>query len=174
MPNNNSPDFAVSVTPRVVLDASPGNYQAHDVIHEDIRKTLGGSGTVLATGGEVTVEGGTGGSWANGTYTQLTNSSNAGAIVANADTDLVFIKHLGTLVADGTASDDSTTSLLIKTGAAMGGANDTNGIISELLNGEAILLPRPGAGATIVLATGDGAGGTSVNHVNVEVVLFST
>lgn len=104
--------------------------------------------------------GGTGGSWSNGTYTQLTNSSNAGAIANDADSDLVFIKHLGTLVSDGSVSDNSTTSLLIK--------HDTD-VIAELLNGEAIVLPRCGASSALILATGDGSGGTSSNHVNVEV-----
>jgi hypothetical protein len=129
-----------------------------DVIHEDVRKTLGGSGTVDGAGTEAL--GGTGGSWTNGTYAQLTNSSNAGAIANDADSDLVFIKHLGTLEADGSAADDTTTSLLIK--------HDTD-VIAELLSGEAIVLPRPGANSALVLATGNGAGGTSSNHVNVEV-----
>ena len=163
MADKNTPTFAVSVTPKVSVDAEAGVFQAMDVIHEDVRKTLGGSGTVDGTG--VEAEGGTGGSWANGVYTQLTNSSNAGAIANDADSDIVFIKHLGTLVADGTASDNSTTSLLIK--------HDTD-IIAELLNGEAIVLPRCGASSALILATGDGAGGTSSNHVNVEVFVAGT
>jgi|TARA_R100001530_G_C4302339_1_gene150827 hypothetical protein len=158
MADKNTPSFAVSVTPKVSVDAEAGVFQAMTVIHEDVRKSLGGSGTVDGTGIEAL--GGTGGSWANGTYTQLTNSSNAGAIANDADSDIVFIKHLGTLVADGTASDNTTTSLLIK--------HDTD-VIAELLNGEAIVLPRCGAASALVLATGDGAGGTSSNHVNVEV-----
>ena len=158
MADKNTPSFAVSVTPKVSVDAEAGVFQAMTVIHEDVRKSLGGSGTVDGTGIEAL--GGTGGSWANGTYTQLTNSSNAGAIANDEDSDLVFIKHLGTLVADGTASDNTTTSLLIK--------HDTD-VIAELLNGEAIVLPRCGAASALVLATGDGAGGTSSNHVNVEV-----
>ena len=157
MANKNTPTFAVSVTPKVSLDNDPGLHDAMDVIHEDVRKTLGGGGTVTGTGTEAL--GGTGGSWANGVYTQLTNSSNAGAIANDADSDIVFIKHLGTLVAGGTA-DDSTTSLLIK--------HDTD-VIAELLSGEAIVLPRCGASSALVLATGNGSGGTSSNHVNVEV-----
>ena len=163
MADKNIPDFAVSVTPKVSVDEEAGVFQAMTVIHEDVRKTLGGGGTVTGTG--VVVEGGTGGSWANGTYTQLTNSSNAGAIANDASTDLVFIKHLGTLVTGGTVSDNTTTSLLIK--------HDTD-VISELLNGEAIVLPRPGATSALILATGNGTGGTSSNHVNVEVVLLGT
>tara|TARA_Y100001938_G_C7831337_1_gene301517 strand:- start:49 stop:540 length:492 start_codon:yes stop_codon:yes gene_type:complete len=163
MADKNTPTFAVSVVPKVSVDAEAGVFQAMDVLHEDVRKTLGGSGTVTGTG--VEAEGGTGGSWAGGTYTQLTNSSNAGAISNDASSDLVFIKHLGTLVADGTPSDNSTTSLLIK--------HDTD-VIAELLNGEAIVLPRPGANSALVLATGDGAGGTSSNHVNVEVFVAGT
>ena len=156
MADKNTPTFAVSVTPKVSVDAEAGVFQAMDVLHEDVRKTLGGGGAVTGTGVEAL--GGTGGSWANGTYTQLTNSSNAGAIANDADSDIVFIKHLGTLVADGTTSDNSTTSLLIK--------HDTD-VIAELLNGEAIVLPRCGASSALILATGDGAGGTSSNHVNV-------
>jgi len=158
MADKNTPTFAVSVTPKVSVDAEAGVFQAMDVIHEDVRKTLGGSGIVTGTGVEAL--GGTGGSWANGTYTQLTNSSNAGAIANDADSDLVFIKHLGTLVADGSVSDNTTTSLLIK--------HDTD-VIAELLNGEAIVLPRCGASSALILATGNGAGGTSSNHVNVEI-----
>ena len=158
MADYNNPDFAVSVTPKVSVDKEEGVFQAMTVIHEDVRKSLGGSGTVTGVGIEAL--GGTGGSWANGAYTQLTNSSNAGAIANDADSDLVFIKHLGTLVADGTPSDNSTTSLLIK--------HDTD-VIAELLNGEAIVLPRCGASSALILATGNGAGGTSSNHVNVEV-----
>jgi hypothetical protein len=158
MADKNTPSFAVSVTPKVAVDEEAGVFQAMTVIHEDVRKSLGGSGEVTGTGVEAL--GGTGGSWANGTYTQLTNSSNAGAIANDADSDLVFIKHLGTLVADGSASDNTTTSLLIK--------HDTD-VIAELLNGEAIVLPRCGAASALILATGNGAGGTSSNHVNVEV-----
>ena len=158
MADYNNPDFAVYVKPKVSVDKEEGVFQAMTVIHEDVRKSLGGSGTVTGVGIEAL--GGTGGSWANGAYTQLTNSSNAGAIANDADSDLVFIKHLGTLVADGTTSDNSTTSLLIK--------HDTD-VIAELLNGEAIVLPRCGASSALILATGDGAGGTSSNHVNVEV-----
>jgi len=158
MADYNNPDFAVSVTPKVSVDKEEGVFQAMTVIHEDVRKSLGGSGTVTGVGIEAL--GGTGGSWANGAYTQLTNSSNAGAIANDADSDLVFIKHLGTLVSDGTVSDNATTSLLIK--------HDTD-VIAELLNGEAIVLPRCGASSALILATGNGAGGTSSNHVNVEV-----
>jgi len=166
MADKNIPDFAVSVTPKVSVDAEAGVFQAMTVLHEDVRKTFGGSGTVDGTGVEAL--GGTGGSWANGTYTQLTNSSNAGAIANDEDSDLVFIKHLGTLVTGGTASDNSTTSLLVTAGAAHG-SNSNNVVIAELLNGEAIVLPRPGVTSAIILATGDGSGGTSSNHVNVEV-----
>jgi|TARA_Y100000310_G_C20142143_1_gene560743 hypothetical protein len=166
MANNNNPSFAVSVTPKVTMDTVAGTHQALDVIHEDIRRSLGGSGSVLATGGDVTVEGGTGGSWADGTYTQLTNSSNAGAIVCDASSDLVFIKHLGTLVSDGTASAAADT-VQVKVGAAFGGNNNTDGIIAELKNGEAIVLPRPGANCTLNLASGS-------SHVNVEVAVFSS
>ena len=82
MANKNTPTFSVSVTPKVSLDEINGTQQAMDVIHENVRRTLGGSGTVTRTGVEAL--GGTGGSWANGTYTQLTNSSNAGAIANDA------------------------------------------------------------------------------------------
>ena len=163
MADKNTPTFAVSVTPKVSVDAEAGVFQAMDVLHEDVRKTLGGGGTVTGTG--VEAEGGTGGSWAAGVYTQLTNSSNAGAINNDASSDLVFIKHLGTLVSDGSVSDNPTTSLLIKHGSD---------VMAELLNGEAIVLPRPGSSSALTLATGNGAGGTSSNHVNVEVFVAGT
>ena len=48
-------------------------------------------------------------------------------------------------------------------------SHEDNVVIAELLNGEAIVLPRPGVTSAIVLQTGNGSGGTSSNHVNVEV-----
>ena len=38
--------FAVSVTPKVQMDAQAGINQAMDVINEDVRASLGGSGSV--------------------------------------------------------------------------------------------------------------------------------
>lgn len=46
MADKNTPTFAVSVTPKVSVDAEAGVFQAMDVLHEDVRKTLGGGGTV--------------------------------------------------------------------------------------------------------------------------------
>ena len=166
----NKPSFAVSVTPKGTLAADNANNEALTLMHENVRKTLGGSGDVTSDGNDI--EGGTGGSWADGVYTQLTNSSNAGAIANNAATDLVFIKNTGTLVAGG-AVNDATTSVLVKVGAAHS-SNSANVTIAELLSGEAIVLPRPGSDSAIVLATGNGAGGTSSNHVLMEVLLVGT
>ena len=46
MANVNKTSFSVSVTPKCKMDAADGINQAMEVIHENVRKTLGGSGEI--------------------------------------------------------------------------------------------------------------------------------
>ena len=47
--------FSVSVTPRVLLDAVPGEHLDLVVLHEDIRTSLGGGGDVIGEAADLTV-----------------------------------------------------------------------------------------------------------------------
>ena len=133
--------FAVSTTPKIELAKNEGFYQAQTVIQEDIRRSLGGSGEV--TSDDLTENS----AWADGEHTAISSGDGTGASILSTDafTDLIFIKHTGRLFEETTLCDDTTTSVLVRSGAY---------IIAELLSGEAIVLPRPAS--AIIIATGSG------------------
>jgi hypothetical protein len=151
MANKNKTSWSVSCTPKILID----NTDTHvnmlnntEVIHEDVRKSLGGSGEI--TGNDVTVAG-----FANGTA--ATVSSNGGTVPTHdAQTDLIYIKNLGTLVADGSAAVAADT-VLVK--------HDSD-TIATLPPGGALVLPQPAA-AVLTLASGSA-------HVDTEVLVVGT
>ena len=162
MASTNKISFAVSVTPKVLIDETDNTNAAIEVIHESIRKSVGGSGEITANSGDVTVAGG----WDEGVNTPVT--SNATEYAVDANTDMVFFKHTGVLVAGGASAAADTVKVTIH-------GDDTSNVtgdgveIAELANGEAFLLPRPASTLTWKLVTGNGS-----NHVNVEVLILST
>ena len=149
MANVNKTAYAVSCTVKSQMDLADGVNQAMDVIHENVRSSLGGSGEI--TGDDTTVAG-----FANGTASTV--SSNGGTVPTHdGNTDLIFIKNAGTLVAGGAASAAHT--VLVR--------HDTD-TIATLAPGGALVLPQP-AGAVLTLATGSGS-----NHVDTEVLVVGT
>tara|TARA_Y100000310_G_C20403245_1_gene678423 strand:+ start:76 stop:522 length:447 start_codon:yes stop_codon:yes gene_type:complete len=148
MANVNKTSFSVSVTPKSQMDLQDGVNQAMEVIHENVRKTLGGSGEI--TGDDTTVYG-----FANGTATTVTSS---GGTVPTHDgnTDLIFIKNTGLLFGTTTACVAADT-VLVK--------HDTD-TIGTLKSGEAMVLPKPTA-AVLTLGSGSAA-------VDVEVLVVGT
>ena len=150
MANLNKPTFAVSVTPAVLIGETDNEVPEHTVLHESVRKTLGGSGTY--TGDDATIEGG----WNEGVNTAVT--SNGGSVpTLDASTGVVFIKHTGLLFGTSTASVAADT-VLVK---------HNSNTMSELKNGEAIILVRPGASSSLVLASGSA-------HVGVEICVIDS
>ena len=85
MANTNKTSFAVSVTPKILMDAADGVNQEMDVINENVRKSLGGSGEVTSNSTDTTIAGG----WANGVNTAVT--SGGSLLAVDDDTDLVYI-----------------------------------------------------------------------------------
>jgi hypothetical protein len=81
--------FACSVTPEVTQPLEEGGHQAFTTLHEDIRKTLGGSGSV--TWGETIQDS----NWAGGTHTEELAAATNGNGVATAACDLLYVKHSG-------------------------------------------------------------------------------
>ena len=147
MANVNKTSWAVSCTVKSKMDLADGVNQAMEVIHENVRQSLGGSGEI--TGDDTTVAG-----FANGTASTVT--SNGGTVPTHdAQTDLIYIKNTGVLVAGGAAATAET--VLVK--------HDTD-TIATLPPGGALVLPQPAA-AVLTLASGD-------NHVNTEVLVVGT
>ena len=92
----NKTSWAVSCTVKAQHDALATKNLAMEVIHEDVRQSLGGSGEI--TGNDLTVAG-----YADGTAATVT--SNGGTVPTHdSSTDLIFIKNSGVLVAGGTAA----------------------------------------------------------------------
>jgi len=143
----NKTSWAVSCTVKAQHDALATKNLAMEVIHEDVRQSLGGSGEI--TGNDLTVAG-----YADGTASTVT--SNGGTVPTHdSATDLIFIKNSGVLVAGGSAAVTDT--VLVK--------HDTD-TIATLAPGGALVLPQPVA-AVLTLASG-------ANHVNTEVLVVGT
>ena len=149
MANVNKTSFAVSVTPKIKMDNADGVNLEMEVINENVRQSLGGSGEI--TGNDTTVAGG----WANGVNTPIT--SNGGTVPTHdGNTDLIFIKNTGFLFGTTTAAAAADTVLVKHDGD----------VIGTLASGEAMVLPKP-TGAVITLGSGS-------SHVDVEVLVVGT
>ncbi len=148
MANVNKTSWAVSCTVKSKMDLADGVNQAMEVIHENVRTSLGGSGEI--TGDDTTVAG-----YANGTASTVTSSGGT-VPTHDAQTDLIFIRNTGTLVAGGAAHATNDT-VLVK--------HDSD-TIATLLPGGALVLPQPAA-AVLTLASGSA-------HVDVEVLVVGT
>tara|TARA_R100000781_G_scaffold107558_1_gene71824 strand:+ start:1412 stop:1879 length:468 start_codon:yes stop_codon:yes gene_type:complete len=80
--------FRVSATPVVNVDAVDGASLDTSTVHENIRKTLGGSGKV-AYNGAIDYGGVTDGS------PNYLEADGLGVAVGNGDTEFIYIKHTG-------------------------------------------------------------------------------
>tara|TARA_R100000995_G_scaffold75019_2_gene44216 strand:+ start:218 stop:703 length:486 start_codon:yes stop_codon:yes gene_type:complete len=161
MANVNKTSFAVSVTPKMQMDNVDNVNQAIDVINENVRTSLGGSGEI--TGDDTTVAGG----WNNGTNTAVT--SNGSLLAFDTNTDLIFIKHTGKLFGTTTDSSSSQTVKVALDASETAGVTADTVFIAELANGEAMVIPRPGIAGGYILVTGSGS-----NHVGVETLIVGT
>ena len=159
MANYNKTSFAVSVTPKIAMDAVDGVNVAMEVLNENIRKSLGGSGEITSDDDDIA------GGWANGTNTAVTSAGSLLAIDAN--TDLVFIKHTGFLFGTTTASETTDTVQIKIDASATSDVSADTVILAELRNGEAIVLPTPGSTYGLILASGSSA-------VGVETLIVAT
>ena len=123
--------WSVSVTPEVTQPLEAGGHMEFTTLHEDIRRTLGGSGSV--TWAE-TIQDST---WAGGVHTEELANSTSGNGITTAACDMLFVKHSGFQdIAHTTISTDRL-DIRDNTNPAAG-----NTIISIGV-GEAICLPKP-------------------------------
>ena len=161
MANYNKTSFAVSVTPKIAMDLVDGVNQAMDVINENVRKSLGGSGEITSDDDDIV------GGWLNGVNTPVT--SNGTEFAVDANTDLVYFKHTGFLIDGTTVASAAQTFKLTIHGDDTTGVSGDAVIIAELAKGEAMILPRPAFGITWRLVTGNAS-----DHVGVEVLIVAT
>jgi|TARA_R100000750_G_C2274821_1_gene68899 hypothetical protein len=176
MATTHKAQFSVSLTPAVSLSESDNNYAEHVVMHESIRQTVGGSGTITDGGTEVNSDitaADSGATWDEGVAVYATSGGTTIAI-ADGNVAALMIKHTGFLYDNSTTSNASTTAsaaadtcvvnMDISVSGTLSGSDTP---ISILKNGEAMLLVRPGTGACIALANGD-------NAVAVEITQLGT
>lgn len=152
--------FKTTVDPKMQLDAVDNAYQEMIVISEDVRKRLGGGGTL--TGGENIVQlyG-----WENGAYNGNPSSSDGTTITPDVNTFGILFKHLGTLVSDGSVSAAADHALI--TFGSGHASNSSDVIVSSLANGEAVFFPRPQPDSV-----GKFTLQSDASHVNVEITIF--
>jgi len=170
MANLNKPTFAVSVTPAVLVEETDNQVGEHTVLHESVRKTLGGSGEVTGDDSildDTNNDGSSNGDWNEGSNTAVT--SNGSIIAFDTYTDLLFIKHTGLLFGTTTACVENDTLKVAIRGSATSGVTGDGVILTELKRGEAIVLPRPGIAGAYIFITGPLG-----HHVGVETLIVGT
>lgn len=163
MADQQKPRFSVSVTPVVELGKEDNHNAPMTVLHEQIRKTLSGGGTVEINENDLNVST----TYVDGAASSLV-SSNGSLIALDGDEDLVFIKHTGFLTGTTNKCADADTlkvNIDVSASSALSGTDTT---IAELKSGEAIVLPRPSGDLDLAFASGTG------NHVDVEYAVFGT
>ena len=123
--------WSVSVTPEVTQPLEAGGHTEFTTLHEDIRRTLGGSGEI--TWAE-TIQDST---WAAGVHTEELAEATSGNGITTAACDMLFVKHSGFQeVAHTTVSTDR---LDIRDNSNPSSGNT----IISIGVGEAICLPKP-------------------------------
>ena len=123
--------WSVSVTPEVTQPVEAGGHTEFTTLHEDIRRTLGGSGSI--TWAE-TINDGT---WAGGVQTEELAAATSGNGITTAACDMLFVKHSGFQEVAHTTISTDRLDIRDNTNPAAG-----NTIIS-IGPGEAICLPAP-------------------------------
>ena len=126
--------WSVSATPVAKETGDDGGTMAHDTIHENIRKSLGGSGTT-------TTDGATdfGGAWTDGTSATpyLNAAASGGVAIGDGDSTFIYVKHTGFIYSSSTALGAVSTNVIhIKLDAEICGC---------LRPGEGWIIPLHGA-----------------------------
>ena len=139
--------YAVSVQPKYYLDNSNGGYQAHEEIHENVRRSLSGDGQINGADGVATVSGG----WDNGNNTKYTSANTV--LTGTTSTDMLFIKHTGFLFNTTTKCDSADTMKISINVASCPSISGTNFELCELGPGEAMVFPRPSSSWGIITSS---------------------
>ena len=174
--------FGVSLTPAINLAVDEG--AATKVMDTEVKKSLGGSGTVGGVDGLTVAASGadvTGYSGGTASYLESYNSGN-GQDFAGVSTGLcgVFIKNTGFLYDAGNLGDaltktdsnnpyDSTdgwaaTDAVKVIAQKSSGPTDEDNVIALLYPGEAIVLPRPPSTTTFNVSSNSGTTSIAVEY----------
>ena len=139
--------WAVSATPKVTVDAVDGASMEPVSIHENIRKTLGGSGE-LTTDGAILFGGVSDGA------TNYLQATSGGVNIGDGDTRFIWVKHTGFVWSSSSALGVATTDdvdIFI----------DSEHIAS-LNPGEAWIIPLPNTSSTATNFKAKRAGSTDL------------
>ena len=121
----------VSVSPEVTEPVEAGGHQAFTTYHEDIGRTLGGSGSI--TWAETISDS----NWAGGVHTEELAEATSGNGITTAACDMLFVKHSG--YQDVAHTTTSTDRLNIRNNSNPASGNT----IMSIGPGEAICIPKP-------------------------------
>jgi hypothetical protein len=139
--------YAVSATPKVTVDAVDGASMETNSIHENIRKTLGGSGEVTNDGaidfGGVT----------NGTVNYL-QATSGGVGIGDGDTRFIFVKHTGFLWSSSTVLGTVTTDKI--------NVFADSEHIATLAAGESWIIPLPDTSSSVSSFTAQRGGSSDI------------
>ena len=150
--------WSVSATPVAKETGDDGGHMAVDTLHENIRKSLGGSGT-SATDGVVDF----GGTYADGvSSTPYLSASASGVNIGDGDTTFLYIKHTGYKYSTATVLGDATAEYItIKIDAET---------VARLNAGEAWIIPMQGgvSSATNWKALRNGADDIAIEVIAID------
>jgi hypothetical protein len=142
--------WSVSATPVVTVDAVDGASMETTTVHENIRKSIGGSGEAT-TAGAVDF----GGTFTDGTSsTPYLSATSGGVDIGDGDSTFIYVKNLGYEYDDPTTLGAvSTDTVNITTDAA---------VIAVLKAGEGWIIPLHGAASTGTNFKAKQSGGTDL------------
>tara|TARA_R100000664_G_C2703144_1_gene102729 strand:+ start:52 stop:528 length:477 start_codon:yes stop_codon:yes gene_type:complete len=124
-------EWSVSATPKVSLATTAGVNMQTATLHEDIRRSLGGSGSAT-TDGAIDFGGVSDGAT---NYLQADNSGTA--VVGNGDSTFIWIRHTGYLWSSSSALGAATTDTI--------NVKIDSEVVAALKAGEAWIIPLHGA-----------------------------
>ena len=151
--------WSVSATPVAVETGDDGGHMAVDTLHENIRKSVGGSG--VSAGGGVISQGGT---FTDGTSsTPYLQATSGGVAIGDSSVTFIYVKHTGfvwnTATEKGVATTDTLKILADSEHIATLGA------------GEAWIIPLAGSSATVTTfkaAHGDGSTDIAIEAIGLD------
>ena len=126
--------WSVSATPVAKEGGADGGALAYETLHENIRKSVGGSGVATITG---TVD--KGGTYADGvnTDTPYLSATSGGVAIGQGTSTFIWIRHTGYEYSTATVLGDATTDTInVLIGAE---------VVAALRPGEAWIIPLHGA-----------------------------
>ena len=101
--------WSVSATPVFSIAEDNGNSMATSTIHENVRKSVGGSGIAVTAGATDF-----GGAWTDGTSATpyLNAAASGGVAIGNGDSTFIYVKNTGFVYSTATALGVATVNVI--------------------------------------------------------------